>query len=120
MNHADGLHILAHLEECEEVAHLLDYEGVSHFLVECIKYNGLTPLRSDFYSFGAGKGYTGFVILGESHVSIHTWPEFARASIDIYVCNVTADNSKKAECIFDEIREFFGNKSVSKYYKIER
>jgi len=43
-------------------------------------------LHSHFHSFDAGKGVTGVVLLAESHISIHTWPEFGFAAADIFMC----------------------------------
>ena len=48
-------------------------------------------------------GATGALVLAESHLAIHTWPERLSATIDIYVCNVTADNSAKAEALYEAI-----------------
>ena len=56
--------------------------------------------RSDKLQTG---GATGAVVLAESHLAIHTWPERAEATLDIYVCNVTADNSRKAERLYAEL-----------------
>jgi S-adenosylmethionine/arginine decarboxylase-like enzyme len=40
------------------------------------------------------------VVLAESHLAIHTWPERAGATLDVYVCNFTADNTAKAEAVY--------------------
>jgi S-adenosylmethionine/arginine decarboxylase-like enzyme len=40
------------------------------------------------------------VVLAESHLAIHTWPERTAATLDVYVCNFTADNSDKAEKLY--------------------
>ena len=39
-------------------------------------------------------------MLAESHLAIHTWPERAGATLDVYVCNFTADNTGKAEDVY--------------------
>jgi spermidine synthase len=44
----------------------------------------------------ASPGVTGTVLLAESHLAIHTWPETGSVTIDVYVCNFSADNSGKA------------------------
>lgn len=43
------------------------------------------------YSFGAGQGVTGVAMLAKSHVSIHTWPEYGTARVDIFPCAPTPD-----------------------------
>ena len=43
-------------------------------------------LHSHFHGFGDGQGVTGVVLLAESHISIHTWPEHGFAAADIFMC----------------------------------
>ena len=43
-------------------------------------------LHSHFHGFGDGQGVTGVVLLAESHISIHTWPECGFAAADIFMC----------------------------------
>jgi len=45
-------------------------------------------------------GSTGAVVLAESHLAIHTWPERDGATLDVYVCNFTCDNTGKAEAVY--------------------
>lgn len=45
-----------------------------------------TVLGSNFHHFGEGFGITGVVLLSESHISIHTWPEKSYIAIDIFMC----------------------------------
>ena len=66
---------------------------------------GLTVLGDHFYQFDGADGTqsggaTGAVVLAESHLAIHTWPERDSATLDIYVCNFTADNTGKAEEVY--------------------
>ncbi|MEO1730926.1 MAG: adenosylmethionine decarboxylase [Pseudomonadota bacterium] len=50
------------------------------------KAAGATILQSHFHHFGEAMGVTGVLMLAESHVSIHTWPETDFAAIDIFMC----------------------------------
>ena len=43
------------------------------------------------------------MILAESHLAVHTWPEIGSVTIDVYVCNFTTDNSDKARRLFTEL-----------------
>ncbi len=65
-------------------------------------------LGDHFYQFNGlddtqAGGTTGAVVLAESHLAIHTWPERGQATLDVYVCNVTTDNSAMAEQLFNAI-----------------
>ena len=46
-----------------------------------------------------GGGVTGVVLLAESHLAVHTWPELGAVTLDVYVCNFGADNSTRAELL---------------------
>jgi len=50
------------------------------------------------------QGVTGTVLLAESHIAIHTWPEAGFVTVDVYVCNLTTDNTAKAEQVFRTIQ----------------
>ncbi|HVJ22545.1 MAG TPA: polyamine aminopropyltransferase, partial [Burkholderiales bacterium] len=52
-------------------------------------------------------GFTGCVVLAESHIAIHTWPERQGLTLDVYVCNYSADNSGKARKLFDQLVDHF-------------
>ena len=67
----------------------------------------LTAVGSLFHSFGEGGGVTGVVVLAESHLSIHTWPEAGYVTLDVYVCNYSTDNRPKAQQLFDDIQAAF-------------
>ena len=76
--------------------------------VAACKDVGLTVLGDHFYQFEGLDatqvgGATGAVVFAESHLAIHTWPERDGATLDVYVCNVTCDNSDKAEKLYETI-----------------
>ena len=48
-------------------------------------------------------GVTGSLLLAESHLAIHTWPEFGAVTLDVYVCNFMGDNSAKATALMDAL-----------------
>ena len=55
-------------------------------LVQSAKDAGATVLSERWHHFGSGFGYTGVIILSESHISVHTWPEKGYAAIDCFMC----------------------------------
>jgi len=82
-----GLHLLIELREC--AAELLDdrtgLEAVLRLSAEAI---GAQVVAVAFHQFFP-RGVTGFVLLAESHLSIHTWPEQRYAAVDLFSCGNT-------------------------------
>lgn len=63
---------------------------------------GATVMSERWHHFGEGHGYTGVVILAESHISVHTWPEKGYAAIDAFMCG----NCDPRD-ILEDILEFY-------------
>jgi S-adenosylmethionine decarboxylase len=78
-----GTHLLVDLWGAEN---LTDCDSVRAVLVEAAREAGATILGDHFHHFGEGCGVTGVVVLSESHISIHTWPERGFAAIDMFMC----------------------------------
>ena len=79
-----GLHILADLYGVSP--DLIDrVEDIRHLLESAVKVANLTKISSHYYQFNP-HGATGVVLLAESHISIHTWPEYGLATVDVYTC----------------------------------
>ena len=62
---------------------------------------------------------TGVVVLAESHLSIHTWPEAGYVTLDVYVCNYSTNNRPKAEKLFETILTAF-NPADPHLHRVER
>ncbi|ADO45079.1 MAG: adenosylmethionine decarboxylase [Hydrogenobacter thermophilus] len=89
-----GLHILADLYGVNP--DLIDkVEDIRHLLESAVKVAGLTKISSHYYQFHP-HGATGVVLLAESHLSIHTWPEHGLATVDVYTCG---DPNKAYRCM---------------------
>ena len=104
----NGLHLIADLYRCRCSAGLLvDRDTLESLCVSESTGAGLTPLGSYFYQFtddaGQQAGVTGTVVLAESHIAIHTWPETGDVTLDVYVCNFSRDNSDRARAVYDKI-----------------
>ena len=100
-----GLHIIADLYNCRKTDLLVSSDKLRDLCVNACTDSGLTVLGQHFYQFDGldgtqNGGSTGAVVLAESHLAIHTWPERDGATLDVYVCNFTANNTAKAEAVY--------------------
>jgi len=78
-----GCHLII---ECQgRHAHLNEQE-LEALLVSAAKAGGASVLQAHFHPFGAGRGITGVVLLAESHITVHTWPEHDYAAFDVFMC----------------------------------
>src|SRR3990167_8944673 len=105
-----GLHLCADLRGCaSEQALMRDTEALRRLCVEAVAEAGLQAVAECFHAFQpAGSGITGVVLLAESHLAIHTWPEQGAVTLDVYVCNFGADNSAKARALLARLQAAFG------------
>ncbi len=78
-----GTHLLV---ELWGAVNLADVAGIENALLEGARKSGATVLHSYMHPFGEGMGVSGVVVLAESHISIHTWPERGYAAIDLFMC----------------------------------
>lgn len=85
---AEGTHVLADLSGVAP-ALLADGGRLEALLRAAATAAGATILHSHFHAFGPGQGVTGVVLLAESHISIHTWPEQHFAAADIFMCGAS-------------------------------
>ena len=65
---------------------LADAGKLETLLVAAAQAAGAQVLSAHFHHFGEGAGVTGVVMLSESHISIHSWPEHQFAALDIFMC----------------------------------
>jgi spermidine synthase len=103
-----GLHLTGDLFDCACSASVLtDVTTLSKLCREATLEAGLTIVDEKYHEFpewqGQPGGITGAVLLAESHLAIHTWPERRGVTLDVYVCNFTADNTAKAQQVFDAL-----------------
>ncbi len=83
-------HVLFDLKECLITSPLNDEEYVKETLIEAAKIGELEMLKVDTHKFEPC-GVTGYALLAESHISIHTWPEDNVARCDLFSCNSSTD-----------------------------
>ncbi len=105
-----GIHILVDLKDCP--TELLGKKNiVSKLLNDVVKKSHLTKVEETFHQFEP-EGVTGVIVLAESHISIHTWPERNFAAVDIFCCG-------KEERAFDAFNLLLQNfKPVTYTHKI--
>ena len=90
-----GRHIIAELYGIEK--ELISLEGIVRDIVEgIVKEAELTKIGSVYRQFNP-HGVTGVVLITESHISLHTWPEYRMVNLDIFTCG----EFEKAEKTFD-------------------
>ncbi len=105
---APGLHLIGDLHGCMCDARLMtDAAHLEAFCRRAVVDAGLTDVGALFHSFGEGAGVTGVVVLAESHLSIHTWPEDGYVTLDVYVCSYSTDNRAQADDLFGRVMAAF-------------
>ena len=84
-----GRHLIAEYADCAEGT-LTDPEFLEKCMLEAVQKSGATIVRSVFHQY-APQGVSGVVVIAESHMSIHTWPEYNYAAVDFFTCGQTVD-----------------------------
>jgi S-adenosylmethionine decarboxylase len=79
-----GTQVVLDLYECE-TGHLDDIAWVKKTLVEAARAAGATVVETVFHKF-APCGISGVVVIAESHLAIHIWPEHRYAAVDVFTC----------------------------------
>ncbi len=78
-----GMHLLIELWGARNLA---DVDLIKETLLRAARDSSATVLHSYVHRFGAEIGVSGVVVLAESHISIHTWPERGYAAVDVFMC----------------------------------
>ena len=96
-----GRHILLDLKDCDREA-LNDLSFLRSTLVKAAIDCGATVLSESFHPFQP-QGVSGVVVIAESHLSIHTWPEYGYAAVDIFTCGTSVQPEKAAEVLIERL-----------------
>ncbi|WP_380936585.1 S-adenosylmethionine decarboxylase family protein [Sphingobacterium bambusae] len=105
-----GTHKLLTLQVDEESL----LKNIDDFLATAtveIEKNKLNIVGLSTHTFDGG-GFTVAICLMESHICIHTWPEFKQLTLDIYLCNYLRDNTEKVEGLSQVFKAYFQSKVV--------
>ena len=107
MPEVTGYHWLLDLSGCSAPSEIIENaETLEQILPKLAIKAGMNVVGYSFHQF-LPVGVTGAVILSESHLTVHTWPESKFVAVDIYVCNFHSDNYNKGVKIVDEIVKIF-------------
>lgn len=95
-----GIHLIADFWHGENIE---DPKKIKEILLGAVKASNNTLLKIATHKFQP-QGITGFVLLAESHIAIHSWPEFNYMAIDIYTCGDKASPDKALEYLRKELK----------------
>lgn len=108
-----GQHVLAEFFECDPNI-LNNVNMVEKLMVEAALECGATIVQKCFHMFNP-YGVSGVVIIAESHLAIHTWPELGYAAVDLFTCGDKCD----PKISYDYLKKMFNSKSAS-YEELKR
>lgn len=108
-----GRHVLAELYNCDSNV-LNNVELIEKFMVEAAVECGATVVEKNFHMFSP-YGVSGVVIISESHLAIHTWPEYGYAAVDLFTCG----DSCNPLVAYEYLKEKFHAASAS-YSELKR
>jgi len=90
-----GRHILVEAYDCDYQA-LDNIKDLQQAMITAAEAAGATVVDAAFRKFEP-HGVSGVLVISESHLTIHTWPEFGYAAIDLFTCGCNADPWKAFE-----------------------
>jgi S-adenosylmethionine decarboxylase len=94
------MHLLVELRDCNSKI-LNDLKKVEEILVGAAKAAKATIVKSHFHQFSPF-GISGVVVIAESHLSVHTWPEYGYAAVDIFTCGDTLKPEVAAASVIEK------------------
>ena len=97
-----GTHLILELKQCNDLL-LNDLSFVKNTMIEAARAVGATIIGDSFHQFDP-IGVTGVVAISESHLCIHTWPEYGYAAADIFTCGDSFEPRKAAELLVRRIQ----------------
>jgi len=98
-----GRHLVIDLSGCRS-EDLRDADSLIELLIEAAHRSGASIVGSYAERFGGGGGVSAIVVVKESHISIHTWPELGYASLDIFTCGQGVDPWKAYEVVLERLK----------------
>ena len=105
-----GTHILLDLRECNS-QRLDDLEFIQTTLIESARLAQATIVGHTFHKFSP-QGVTGVVAIAESHICIHTWPEYNYAAVDVFTCGDGFDPEKAGGVLIKGFRSAHPSQTI--------
>ena len=96
-----GKHLLLELKDCDKEI-LNDLDFLKSALLTAATEAGAMVLGESFHRFNP-QGVSGVVVIAESHLFIHTWPEYGYAAADIFTCCNSVQPGKAAEVLIEKL-----------------
>lgn len=112
-NYSPGLHKLVTLQVLQ-VEKLEDSSEFIFFSESILEKFSLEKVGISIHNF-ENKSFTIAICLKESHICIHTWPEYMQLTLDVYLCNYLQDNSDKVKAITKDYIEYFNAKIITNH-----
>jgi spermidine synthase len=103
----EGVHVVATLYGCRNHELLEQKDPALDACERIVSAAGLTAVGSCAQSFGGAAGYSLAVLLAESHLAMHTWPEHSAVTLDVYTCNYSSDNTAAARKVAADLADLF-------------
>lgn len=102
-----GRQILVEFYDCDQ-SKLNDVSYIETSLITAAKASRATLISHNFHKFSP-YGISGVLVIAESHIAIHTWPEYNYAAVDIFTCGDTID----PWLIQEHLKDSFESQNVS-------
>ena len=96
-----GRHILVELHDCDREA-LNDLDLIREVMLKAAIDCGAVVLGESFHRFSP-QGVSGVVVIAESHISIHTWPEYGYAAADVFTCGTSVNPEIAAGVLIERL-----------------
>lgn len=107
-----GYHYVVEASGCDPEV-LKDPNRIREIFLEAAKVGNMEVKASYFFRFSP-TGVSGVVIVAESHISVHTWPEEGYAALDVYTCGEKADPEKAVDYILEKFKAQYAHVSEVK------
>jgi S-adenosylmethionine decarboxylase len=105
MSYQPGTHIIASLQT-KQIERLNSFELFKNEIDRLVNVHQLVNLGEVYHNFTPA-GFTAVICLSESHISVHTWPEYGKVNLDIYLSNYQRNNDQTVSRIYGSLLTYF-------------